>query len=104
MTSKRKLPPRGPKRAKAVWRRTWHKRRPTPRAAGAPPPKKPRPAAARGAILPRVNFHAAFEADRQRFVTRGGANWLAAINVRWNLFNGFADKAHIAETGYSAAR
>ena len=60
--------------------------------------------AARGAILPRVNFHAAFEADRQRFVTRGGANWLAAINVRWNLFNGFADKAHIAETGYSAAR
>lgn len=35
--------------------------------------------AARAAMLPEVGFHAAFEADRQRFVTRGGANWLAAV-------------------------
>src|SRR5664279_5369656 len=60
--------------------------------------------AARGALVPRVNFHAALEADRQRFVTRGGANWLAAINVRWNLFNGSADKARIAETGHLVKR
>jgi outer membrane protein TolC len=54
---------------------------------------------ARGAMLPQVTFRGAFEADRQRFVDRGGANWLAAISLRWNLFNGSADKARIAETG-----
>ena len=35
--------------------------------------------------------------------TRGGANWLAAVSLRWNLFNGFADKARIAEAGPRAA-
>jgi outer membrane protein TolC len=54
---------------------------------------------ARGAMLPQVTFRGAFEADRQRFVDRGGANWLAAISLRWNLFNGSVDKARIAETG-----
>ena len=53
--------------------------------------------AAHSAMLPQVSFHGGFEADRQRFVTRGGANWLASINVKWNLFNGFSDKAHVAE-------
>lgn len=59
---------------------------------------------ARSAMLPQVGFHAAFEADRQRFVTRGGANWLAAISLRWNLFNGSADKARIAETSHLVQR
>jgi outer membrane protein TolC len=53
---------------------------------------------AKGSLLPQVNAHAAFEADRQRFYDRGGANWLVSIQVRWNLFNGFADKARIEET------
>ena len=53
---------------------------------------------ARSAMLPQVSFRGAFEADRQRFVDRGGANWLAAVSLRWNLFNGSADKARIAET------
>lgn len=53
---------------------------------------------ARGALKPTVSFHAAFEADRQRFVDRGGANWLASVSLHWNLFNGFADKARIAES------
>ncbi len=61
-------------------------------------------AAARGSLLPQVGFHAVFEADRQRFIDRGGANWLASVNLRWNLFNGFADKARIEEAGYSTAR
>jgi outer membrane protein TolC len=56
--------------------------------------------AARGTLLPQVSFRAGFEADRQRFVTRGGANWLAAVTLRWNLFNGFADKARIEETSH----
>jgi len=60
--------------------------------------------AAHAALLPQVAFHGAFEADRQRFVTRGGANWLASITLSWNLFDGLSDKARIAEAGYSAAR
>jgi outer membrane protein len=59
---------------------------------------------ARGAMLPQVSFHGAFEVDRQRFVDRGGANWLAAVSLRWNLFNGSADKARIEETTQLAKR
>jgi outer membrane protein len=54
--------------------------------------------AARGALLPQVAFHAAFEADRQQFINKGGANWLASVGLRWNLFNGFGDKARIEES------
>lgn len=53
---------------------------------------------ARGGLLPEVRVHTAFEADRQRFYDRGGANWLASIELHWNLFNGFGDKARIDET------
>jgi outer membrane protein TolC len=56
--------------------------------------------AARSAFLPAVGFRGAFEADRQRFINRGGANWLASVSLRWNLFNGNADKARVAETGH----
>lgn len=59
---------------------------------------------ARSAMLPQVSFRGAFEADRQRFIDRGGANWLAAISLRWNLFNGSADKARIAETAQLVKR
>jgi len=51
---------------------------------------------ARSALLPQVSFRAGLEADRQRFATRGGANWMASVSLRWNLFNGFADQARIA--------
>jgi outer membrane protein TolC len=59
---------------------------------------------ARSAMRPQVSFHAAFEADRLRFVTRGGANWLASVSLRWNLFNGFADKARIEESSHLVKR
>jgi outer membrane protein TolC len=61
---------------------------------------------AHSALLPQVSFHAALEADRQRFVDRGGANWLASVALRWNLFNGMADKARIEESreGVNRAR
>ena len=36
---------------------------------------------ARSAMLPQVSFRGAFEADRQRFIDRGGANWLAAVSA-----------------------
>ena len=52
----------------------------------------------RSAFLPQVTFHAAFEADRQQFINKGGANWLASIGLRWNLFDGNSDKARIEES------
>ena len=59
---------------------------------------------AHSALLPQVSFHTAFEADRQRFVTRGGANWEAGLSLRWNLFNGEADKARIEESTHAMRR
>ncbi len=60
--------------------------------------------AARAALWPQVSFRVAFEADRQELVNKGGANWFAGASVRWNLFNGYADKARIAEAGEMVAR
>lgn len=58
---------------------------------------------ARSNYLPAVGLHAAFEADRQDFYDKGGANWLASIELRWNLFNGLGDKSRI-DAGKSALR
>jgi outer membrane protein TolC len=59
---------------------------------------------ARSNLLPQVTLHGAFEADRQRFVTRGGDNWLVSIGLHWNLFNGFSDKARIEESKFAQQR
>jgi outer membrane protein TolC len=59
---------------------------------------------AHAAFLPQVTFHGVLEADRQRFINRGGANWLAGISLRWNLFNGWADKAQVAASGHLVKR
>jgi outer membrane protein len=61
-------------------------------------------ASARSSLLPQVTLHGAFEADRQRFITRGGDNWLLSIGLRWNLFNGFSDKARIEESKFAQQR
>lgn len=55
---------------------------------------------ARSSLLPQVSFRSMVEADRQRFVTRGGTNWLASVSLRWNLFNGLSDTARIDEAGH----
>lgn len=61
-------------------------------------------AAARSSLLPQVGLHAAIEEDRQQFAGRAGGNWLASVSVRWNLFNGFGDKARIEEAKYLLRR
>jgi outer membrane protein TolC len=48
---------------------------------------------AHAAMMPEVSVRAGFEADRQDFATRGGGNWIAGAEMRWNLFNGFSDRA-----------
>lgn len=59
--------------------------------------------AARASWLPQVSLRGMFEADRQRFVTRGGANWLLMASVRWNVFDGFSSRARAAESQATAA-
>jgi outer membrane protein len=61
-------------------------------------------ATARSALLPQVALRGAYEANRQRFVTRAGDNWLVSIGLRWNLFNGFSDKARIQESKFAVDR
>jgi outer membrane protein len=62
--------------------------------------------AAKAALLPQFGVRGAFEANRQEFVRKGGANWLAAVSMRWNLFDGFANRARIsgANASHQAAQ
>jgi outer membrane protein TolC len=55
-------------------------------------------AGARSSLFPRISVRGVFEADRQNFVTRGGANWFVGASLEWNLFNGFADQSRRRET------
>ncbi len=61
-------------------------------------------ASARSNFLPQVTLHGAVEADRQRFYQQGGANWLVSVGLRWNLFNGFGDKARTREAASQLQR
>jgi outer membrane protein TolC len=56
---------------------------------------------ARAALLPQLSLRAVFEADRQTFATRGGANWFAGATLHWSFFNGFADRARIEEAAHT---
>jgi outer membrane protein TolC len=53
--------------------------------------------AARAALLPQFGVRGAFEANRQEFVRKGGANWLVSASLKWNLFDGFANRARVSE-------
>jgi outer membrane protein len=53
-------------------------------------------AVSKRSILPRVVAQGVFEADRQRFVTQGGGNWLAGVSMRWDVWQGGANRARIA--------
>jgi outer membrane protein len=47
-------------------------------------------------LWPEVVAQGVFEADRQRFVDRGGGNWLAGVSMRWDLWRGGETRARIA--------
>lgn len=47
-------------------------------------------------LWPEVIAQGVFEADRQRFVDRGGGNWLAGVSMRWDLWRGGETRARIA--------
>jgi len=64
---------------------------------------KSRQEQASAALRPEVGIRLMLEADRQNFVTKGGANWIAMGTLRWNLFDGGQTRQMRAEAGHVAA-
>ncbi|MDR3719492.1 MAG: TolC family protein [Bryobacteraceae bacterium] len=53
--------------------------------------------AAKAQYWPVIGLHGVFEADRQNFASKGGANWLFIASARWTLFDGNRNRAAVAE-------
>lgn len=60
-------------------------------------------ASARAAFLPEVSAHGGWEVNGGEFQTRA-SSWIAGITARVNVFNGFADRARLAEARAEAGR
>ena len=56
------------------------------------------------AYWPQVVFQGIVEADRQNFYSKGGANWLTAVTLRWNLSNGGEAKARVEQARFAQSR
>lgn len=54
-------------------------------------------AAAKAAYWPQFFLRGQFEADRQNFATKGGANWMFAGGLKWTLFDGNRTRGSVAE-------
>ncbi len=60
--------------------------------------------AARSEFLPTVSLFGSWETDSQSFASSDGNNWLAGVNLHFNLFNGRADAAKLAESRFQQKR
>lgn len=60
-------------------------------------------ASARAAFLPQVSAHGGWEFNGGDFQTRA-SSWVAGVTARVNVFNGFADRARLAEARAQAGR
>ena len=56
------------------------------------------------AYWPQVAFQGIVEADRQNFLSKGGANWFTAVTLRWNLWNGGETKARVEQARFAESR
>lgn len=54
-------------------------------------------AAAKAGYWPQFFLRGSFEADRQNFATKGGANWMFAAGLKWTLFDGNRTRNAVAE-------
>ena len=59
---------------------------------------------ARSTYWPQAAFQGIVEADRQRFYNRGGSNWLAAVTLRWSVWNGGETKARVEQARFARER
>ncbi len=55
-------------------------------------------------FFPTVSLFGSWETDDQSFASRAGNNWLAGVNLHFNLFNGRADEATLAESRFQQRR
>jgi outer membrane protein len=53
--------------------------------------------AARAEFLPKINLFSSWEVDSQTFAARAGNNWAAGATLNFNLFDGGASRARLAE-------
>ncbi len=53
---------------------------------------------------PQVAFQGMFEADRQKFFSKGGTNWFTAVTLRWNLWSGGETKARMEQARFAESR
>jgi outer membrane protein len=53
---------------------------------------------------PQVTFQGIVEADRQNFFGKGGVNWLTAVTLHWNLWNGGETKARVEQARFAGSR
>jgi outer membrane protein TolC len=60
--------------------------------------------AAKSEFFPTVSLFGSWETDDQSFASRAGNNWLAGVNLHFNLFNGRADAAALAESRFQRQR
>lgn len=53
---------------------------------------------ARDEFLPRIDMLGSWERDNQTFAAHGGNNWTAGATLTFNIFNGGAHRAQVAES------
>ena len=53
---------------------------------------------ARKEFLPQIDMMGSWEQDNQTFTSRGGNNWVAGATLTFNIFNGGARRAQIAQS------
>ena len=53
--------------------------------------------AAQAELFPTVSATASYELNNLEVVTKGQDSWFLGLMLQWNLFNGFGDRARIAE-------
>jgi outer membrane protein TolC len=53
---------------------------------------------ARSEFLPKLDLFSSWEQDNQRFLSRGGNNWTVGASLSFNLFDGGANRARLAQS------
>jgi outer membrane protein len=53
---------------------------------------------AKAELLPQLKLFSSWETDHQTFAARGGNNWVLGATFSFNLFNGGADRARLAQS------
>lgn len=53
---------------------------------------------ARAEFLPKLDLFSSWEVDNQTFAARGGNNWAMGATLKFNLFDGGANRARLAES------